>query len=124
MGSNIRHCPPYKREPPFDIQMSDPASTMVIGVIVISLTAGIAIMSLAGELETRADAIANDTAQWGGRVGEAIHGLFSEGKTLYGDYPDLVGREVDLNGTMVFYQDSIEELEALNETEPMNESYT
>lgn len=69
--------------------MADPATGMIIGVIVISLTAGAAILGLADELQGRADTIVNETAQWGGRVAEAVHGIYSEGKTLHGDYPDL-----------------------------------
>ena len=102
--------------------MPDPATGMVIGVIIISLTAGVAILSLAEELQGRADNIANETARWGGRVAEAVHGLYSEGKTLHGDYPDLVATTFDVNETISYYRDKTAELEALNETISQNQT--
>jgi hypothetical protein len=102
--------------------MADPATTMVIGVILISMTAGVTILSLAEELQGRADTIANETAQWGGRVADAIHGLYSEGKTLHGDYPDLVAHSFEVNDTITYYQTKSSELEELNETISQNQT--
>jgi hypothetical protein len=96
--------------------MTDAATGMVIGVIVISLTAGAAILSLAEELQGRADHIANETGEWGGRVADAVHGLFHEGKTLHGDFPDLMSSDLEVNETIAFYEESAAELEALNES--------